>query len=204
MTQQAKQWLIGGAAVAVLLASSGWIYRTQTQTTKYNVELHQRVGEVMAEETARLVGAKGRVVTIAINTKDWPELRVQLDSFKARLNQLGQYELRNYELDGKDQPKYGVGTGLSGRRYVRTVKKNQTADVFVSFIGAPSISEDELSELHHKPRLVAETRSPDNLPKLFGSELLQAAIVSRFEFPSPGPEKPSNPTEWFVKRYQVI
>jgi hypothetical protein len=204
MKPQPKQIAVVIGALAVTIAACLWIYRSQFKAAKYNVGLHQRVGEVLAEQTAELIGKKGRVVSIAIDTKEWPELKTQIDAFKASLKTLGNYELREYELDTKDQPKYGIGTGLSGRRYIRTVKKNATADVFVSFIGAPGLAEDELAELATKPKLIAETRSPDNLPRLFTNQVLSVAVVSRFKFPAPGAAKPNTPDEWFTKRYQVI
>jgi hypothetical protein len=107
-------------------------------------------------------------------------------------------------MDTKDQPKYGVGSGLSGRRYVRTVKKNPKANVFVSFVGAPKLTPEEVAELGTGPKLVVESRAGDNLPALFENKLAVAAVVSRFQFPAPPPEKPRTPEEWFVKRYQVL
>lgn len=192
------------ALIGVIAASCAWIYFVQVRAVKFNVGLQQRIGEVLAEQTASVVGKKGKVVTIAIDTKEWPELKMQLQAFRATLKTLGDYELREYEMDTKDQPKYGVGSGLSGRRYVRTVNKNTNADVFVSFIGAPKLSKEEMAELAIKPRFIAESRSVDNLPKLFQQQLIDVAVVSRFQYPAPGPEKPSTPQEWFTKRFQVV
>jgi len=188
----------------VIIASCCWIYFTQVRASKHNVGLHKRVGEVMAEESARLVGKQGRIVLLSIDPRDWPELKTQLDAFRETLKKLGQYELKQYELDAKDQPKYGLGSGLSGRRYVRTVKKCENADLLVSFIGAPKLSKEEIAELGRKPRFVAESRSGDNLPALFENKLIDVAVVSRFQFPAPGPEHPKTPQEWFAKRYQII
>lgn len=204
MKPEWKQKLTAAAAVAVIAASCVWIYFTQFNAAKYNVGLHQQVGKVMAEQTAKLIGKKGRVVSIAIDTKDWPELKTQISAFKKKLHQLGDYELRDHELDTKDQPKYGVGSGLSGRRYVRTVKKNEKADVFVSFIGAPTLTDEEIAELGNKPKLIVEDRSPYDLQRLFTNDLLHVAVVSRFQFPSPGTEKPKTPQEWFTKRFQIV
>lgn len=204
MSLQSKRFLTLSAAAAVTAASCAWIYFTQVRAVQYNAGLHQRVGQVLAEQTAQLIGRKGRVVTIAIETHDWPELQTQIDAFKSALKKLGDYELREYEMDTRDQPKYGVGSGLSGRRYVRTVKKNENADVFVSFVGAPRLSEEEIAELQKKPKLIAESRSPDYLPNLFEHQLIEVAVVSRFQFPSPGKLDPGTPEEWFTKRYQVV
>ena len=192
------------ALIAVIAGSCAWIYFVQVRAAKFNVGLQRRIGEVLAEQTASVVGKKGKVVTIAIDTKEWPELKTQLQAFKNSLKKLGDYELREYEMDTKDQLKYGVGSGLSGRRYVRTVNKNTNASVFVSFIGAPKLSQEEMAELAIKPRFVAESRSVDNLPKLFQHQLIDVAVVSRFQYPAPPPEKPRSPQEWFTKRFQVV
>jgi len=161
---------------------------------------------VLAEQTAQLIGNKGKIVTIAIETKEWPELKTQVESFNKKLATLGKFEVRDHEMDTKDQPKYGVGTGLSGRRYIRTVKKNENADVFVSFIGAPKLDEAERTELEtgKKPKLIAESRGTDYLPNLFKHELIQVAVVSLYHNPTPAPEKPQSPAEWFVSRYQIV
>ena len=204
MTPEIKRRLTVVALIAVIAGSCAWIYFVQLRATKFNAGLHRRIGEVLAEQTASVVGKKGKVVTIAIDTKEWPELKTQLQAFKTSLKKLGDYELREYEMDTKDQPKYGVGSGLSGRRYVRTVNKNTNASAFVSFIGAPKLSKEEMAELAIKPRFIAESRSVDNLPKLFQHQLIDVAVVSRFQYPAPAPEKPRTPQEWFTKLFQVV
>lgn len=204
MSSQLKNRIIAVTAILAIAASCVWVYFTQFKATQYNVALHRHIGQTLAEQVAKAIGQKGQVVSIAIDAKEWPELRIQLDSFKAALKKLGQFELREYALDTKDQPKYGLGSGLSGRRYVRTVKKNPKADIFVSFVGAPKLTSEELTELGTKPKLVVESRSCDNLYVLFENNLVQAAVVSRFQFPAPAPEKPRSTEEWFVKRYQVL
>ena len=204
MKPKFKNIIVGAGAIAVILASCLWIYFTQIRAAQHNVGLHQYIGQTLAQHAARAAGQKRHIVTIAIDTKDWPELKTQIKAFKAALKKLGNYELREYEMDTKDQPKYGVGSGLSGRRYVRTVKKNPNADVFVSFVGAPKLTPDEMAELGTKPKLIVESRSGDNVPALFENKLAVAAVVSRFQFPAPAPEKPRTAEQWFVKRYQVL
>jgi hypothetical protein len=204
MSPQVKNRIIAAVAILAIVASCVWIYFTQFKATQYNVALHRHIGQTLADQVAKAIGTKGHVVSIAIDTKEWPELKIQLDAFKSGLKKLGQYELREYQLDTKDQAKYGLGSGLSGRRYVRTVKKNPKADVFVSFVGAPKLTAEERTELGEKPRLIVESRSCDNLYVLFENNLVQAAVVSRFQFPAPAPEKPHTTEEWFVKRYQVL
>jgi hypothetical protein len=204
MSPEAKRLVTLLIALTAIIGSCTWIYLTQFRGPKHDLGLHTYIGKVLAEEAARLIGKKGRVVTISIETKGWPELETQLRSFNATLKKLGDYEVRAYEMETKDQPKYGVGTGLSGRRFVRTVNKNENADLFVSFVGAPNLSKEEVKEMTKKPRLIVESRSGDNLPGLFEAHLLEVAVVSRFEFPAPVQENPKTPEEWFTKRYQIV
>jgi len=204
MTPRTKNALLAVTSLVAISSSAAWIYYYQFKAPKHDVGLHQRIGEVMAEETARLVGPKGRLVLITIPTGPEPELRTQLDAFRRRLKTLGDYDLKEHELDTKDQPKYGLGAGLSGRRFVRTIKNNPKADGIVSFVGAPRLSEDELTALPKAPKFIAEARSPDHLPKLFQKQIIQVAIVSRFVFPAPDPRTPKTAQQWFDKRYQII
>ena len=204
MTSNAKRAVTAVASVAVILASGAWIYFKQFKAPAHNVALHQTVGEVMAGETARVIGNKGKIVLVAIPADGEPELKTQLDAFKQTLKKSGAIEIKEYELDTKDQPKYGVGTGLSGRRFVRIVNKNQNADAIVSFVGAPKLAAEDLAQLGKVPKFIAEARSPSHLSKLFEKKLIESAVVYRFRFPAPVQGNPRTPREWFDKRFQVV
>ena len=199
-----KNALIAAVCVLAIAGSAALIYYREFRAPKYNVELHQRVGEIMAEQTAKVVGHAGRVVVLTIPTRGQPELQTQLEAFRRTLKKLGNYDLKERELDPKDQPKYGVGAGLSGRRYVRAAKKEEKADLLVSFIGAPNLTDEEAAELAKAPKFIAESRSPDHLPKLFEKRLIEVAVVSRFVFPAPGPRNPKTPQQLFDRRYQIV
>jgi hypothetical protein len=204
MKPATRNTLLAVGSIVVILACAGWIYYQQFKAPRHNVALHQVVGSVMAEQTAKLVGRKAKIVVITIPTAAEPELQTQLDAFRKRLKTLGDFDIKEHELDTKDQPKYGLGTGLSSRRFVRTVKNNPSADAIVSFVGAPSFSEEDFSGVTRFPKFIAESRSPDHLPKLFDKQIIQAAIVSRFVFPAPGPTRAKTAEQWFHKRYQVV
>ena len=204
MPPNRKNILLALGSVLVIASSATWIYYREFKAPKHNVRLHQRIGEVMAEQTARVLGPKGKVLLLIIPTGSAPELETQLQAFHRTLAKLGNYDLKEHEFDTRDQAKYGVGSGLSGRRFLRAIKNNSTADALVSFVGAPQLSDEELAQLTRMPKFIAETRSVENLPKLFEKQIIQVAVVSRFVFPAPGPQKPRTPQELFDKRYQVI
>ena len=193
------------ALVLAIVASAVWIYYTQYQAPKFNVALYRRVGEVMAEQAVQLAGKKqAKIVVITLKSHDYEELDTEYAAFTKKLKQLGDFKIHEDEVDTKDQPKYGLGMGLAARHFIRTVKKNETADVIVSFIGAPKLGEEQIAELAKMPKFLVQARAPDHLFKLFDQKLVQAAVVSRFTFPAPGPISPRTPEEWFTKRFQVF
>ena len=200
-----KPAILAGLCVLVIGGSATWIYRTQFAAPPFQVQLHRAVGQVMAEQTARLLGNQGKIVIISIEATKTPELKVQIEEFQAALKQLGTVQVaKTYYLETEGKTKYGVGSGLSARRFVRIVNKNLEADAYVSFVGAPEFSEEELKELKKTPKLVAESRSADKMSKVFQQKILQTAVVSRFTFPAPVEGKAHTTREWFDKHFQVV
>ncbi len=192
------------AACCVAISTSAFFILRGREAPAQSSALHRLVGEVMAEQTAKLAGRKGQIVCITVRTSANPGLEIQLAAFRKRLRQLGDYQLSEEKVDPKGRLNYGLGKGISGSRFVKTVNKNPKADVIVSFIGAPGLSDQEISELKKMPRFIAEAGSPKHLPVLFQKGILQAAVVSRFVYPSPGPHTPRTPAEWVDSRYQII
>lgn len=202
---QGKRILLVTLSIVAIAGSIYWIRHQQRRVPTHNIPLHTAVGQVMAKETARLAGNKGKVVVLSIDTSGEPELKTQLRAFEDTLRALGDYHIKDEIVDTKGQTKYRLGGGLSARRFVRLVNKSQDAAVVVSFIGAPEMEDEDLKELPARmPRFIAEIRSTDHLPELFEKKLIEVAVVSRFEFPSPGTDDPKTPEEWFIKRYQVV
>src|SRR2546422_3943984 len=181
ISRRTKAWLVAIACIAVIAFCAIWTYRTQFVAPKLNVVLHQAVGRVIAEETSRLLDKRGKIIIVAMEFAKVPEMRVQIDAFKEALQSIGGgiSVKQTYNLETENQPKYGLGSGLSGRRYVRIVNKNTNAAAIVSFVGAPHLTDDEIAQLNIKPKLIAETRSAAKLKPLFEKQVLHSAIVAR-------------------------
>ena len=201
-----KQALGVAGLILVILASLTWIYITEVAAPKINLRLHQGVGLVLAEETSKVLGNKGQVVIIAINPRKFPELKAQLGAFEKALKGLGGIKMKEtYMVETDDDPKYGVGTGLSAKRFLKIRKKYADADAIVSFVGVPNMTDEDFTGLKRPtPKFIAETRSPEKCIKPFQKGVLQVAIISRFVFPAPGPKNPHTPREWFDQYFQIV
>jgi hypothetical protein len=201
MNTPTKQRLMAAGIAAALAVTFVWTCFARYSVTRRDTALQWRVGEVLAEQSVRLLGKDGRIVSIAMDARNHPQLNMQLEAFKAALRRLGDYELRECEVDPRD---CDAGTGLSGRSYVRTVKQYQNADVFVSFIGIPKLTREDIAELGSKPRLVAESSSAENLSALLENQLIEVAVVSRCEFPTHRSTSQYTPQDRFTERFEIV
>ena len=200
-----KRIIIIGSLLLIIFAAAGWIYYTQFAASSLRETLHEGVGMVIAQETATLLNKTGQIVLVTMDTAKAPELKPQMEAFLKKLKRTTQIKVKEQiALDTEGKSNYGAGMGLSSRRFLRLAKKNAGVDAIVSFVGAPRMSDEEIAQLGTIPKFVAECRSPDRIKKLFDKNVMQVAIVSRFEFPAPGKHNPRSPKQWFEKRFQVV
>ncbi len=201
-----KRRLIIAGLVMVIAACWAWIYFKQLGPSTVNPPLHEGVGMVLADQTAKLLDHKGQIVVITIHSRQFPELRMQLSAFEKTLKSSGAISIQHVEDVAAKDPKYGIGRGLSAARLLKTVAKYPTADAIVSFIGVPNFTPaevDEFSKVH--PKFIAEVRSQERTLRFLDKGVLQLAVVSRFTFPAPGATKhPHKPSEWFDRYFQVV
>jgi hypothetical protein len=197
--------LIAGGAVLAIIASAVWLCYFQSGASFQNVALHQAVGEVMAEETARVLGHGRKIIVVTVDNRTAPELKQQIAAFQKRLKVGGGIVLEEtVVLDPGDNPKYRPGAGLSGKRLLKIARKHAGIDGIVSFVGAPVLTDQELEQMKTSPKLIAETHSPEKLIPLLDKHILLSAIVPRFEFPAPGPRKPHTHREWFDHYFEIV
>jgi hypothetical protein len=201
---RAKDIVVASGAVAAIIGSGVWIYLTQFSQPTFNVVLHEHVGEILAQETAKLIQSNGQVVIVTMDSSKVPELRIQRQAFEKALKTLGPMTIKELPMETEDKPQYRTGAGLSSRRLLRIVKKSAKAKAIVSFIGAPRMTEEELAQMETAPKFVAECRSPDKIKKLFEKNILQVAVINRFDYPAPIKHNPKTPKQWFEKYYQVV
>src|SRR5262249_18991285 len=133
------------------------------------------------------------------------ELKTQIQAFQNTMKQAGvRAQTETYMVESSD-PKFGTGRGLSSGLLLKIFNKYQHAGVIVSLIGVPRLTEEQIQQLpKSRPKLIVEVLSQDRRLKMLGGGLLQAAIVSRFVFPAPGPKHPHTPREWFDRYFQIV
>jgi hypothetical protein len=207
-------------ALVVIAVSVGWTWHTQFARPPFNSALQQGIGEALAHRTRATLADGGKILVVTLESGDSPALHTQFEAFRTALNRPGPradasspavspsqpIEIVEIErLDADKKSKYGPGTGLSASRLLRLAAKNQDVDAIVSFVGLPDLEPKEMSSLGtNGPRLIAFSRNLKKLGPLLASHRLEAAVVPRFQFPSPIAGEPRTPAEWFDLQCQWI
>jgi hypothetical protein len=204
--QRLQTVAVAAATLALMLM---WVWHKQIQAFQSDLDLQQRLGQVLAEQAAWLVGKQGRILAIAADVNGSPTLKSQTDAFKAALRRLGDYEVREYQLTNPLSTRHPLGAGLSWLEYQHALKDSSRLDLVVSFAGAPDMTAEAARTVAPTPRLIAECASTANLRALFGSKLLAAAVVPRITPAQAAPEHPNdtvcgNSMDCFSRQYQVI
>jgi hypothetical protein len=201
-----KSLLIGIVAVAAIVAAALSIYRNnRAPKDEVKLSVQEAVGEALAEETIKATGARGQIVIVTLEEGQLPELDQYVAAFKDRIYDTAVKIARTDHISADKINKYGPGSGMSGKRFARIIQKYQNADAIVSFVGTPDGEDEELKEIKPPvPKFIAFSRAPDDIDDMFEDKLLFAAVVPRFEFPAPGPEKVKTKQELFQKHYQVV
>ncbi|MCC7518040.1 MAG: hypothetical protein IT578_02520 [Verrucomicrobiae bacterium] len=199
--------LIAILAIVISLIS---IFVTQCERPpKVNLKPYLGVSEVLADETAKLLGPSGgSIVVISLDTKasKIPTIEAQLNAFHAAIKKKGNITIAATETLSPDKMgEMGPEMGLPSKLFHKALSQHGNANVFVSFLGAPVLKDEEIAQLPPTmPKLIVFASFGMGLKKLFDEQVIQTAIVPNIE-PNPNAKKnPVTSREWFDQYYMVV
>jgi hypothetical protein len=164
------------------------------------------LGEVTAQETAKLLDNKGSIVVVTRDTSQYPVpgLEVQLKAFQRTVKQRGltvaATEAARGETDFND-------TGLlRSDFYLSLLSKYSDAAAIVSFVGPPALSTQQIKALPQKiPKLIVVSLADVPLLNRFLRDgVVQVAIVGRRGATAQSGKKSASTRETFDQYFQVV
>src|SRR6266436_579575 len=167
---------------------------------------HEALGQVMAEEAAKLVENGGRVIVVGRSTSIFknPAADVQLQSFYRAIQKakLSIAATNLFKLNPILLVRVPPGD------FVEILRRASESDVVVSFLGPPVLNPEQLVRLGEpRPKVLAlctgTMPSQINLKQLFQLKLLHVAIISRKNATLSSPP-PANLAGWFDQLYLVV
>jgi hypothetical protein len=177
--------VISAVSVLVMLASLGAIWRALHDAPPSTpAALPAEIGRVLATEAGKRLGPGGRILLIARDTEAFaqPSFDALNASVQQALKQAGTPPalIRAIQLDPLRPLQVPPGD------FVELLRKAGTADVIVSLLGPPFLSDEQRAAVGIvKPQVVAfwpgTLAEYGNLRPLFEQHLLSAAILHRPE-----------------------
>jgi len=175
-------------------------------TPRPNAHVQEALGQVLGEETSRLLGSGGRVLVFARDTRKFesPATEMQLRGFDREQQRAGRRAavIRRIKVDPLRPLAVPPGD------FLELLRKTSENDVVVSFMGPPALSDVQMAQLGSKRARVAalcagSMPSQVDLRRLFTNDLLHAAIISRREAAVTA-LRPDTPRGWFDLFYLLV
>ena len=195
------------AVLAVLFAV--YIFRQRDGDDAVNLRHQSAAGEVLANETAKLLNGQGEIVVVTFDTKvtPLPYAAAQLDAFKKALKQKSHITIRAVETVGYSPGGMPLPPMLSGQKYRDLINGYSGIGAIVSFAGPPELTGAEMRQLPGKLPLCLVYGSGSaqlDLKQLFGKDIVQAVVVGRLTPPDPKAARPKSTEDWFNRYYQLV
>jgi hypothetical protein len=170
------------AGVVVLAAWAVVFFSVCPMSPHFDNGPHRALGQVLGEETLKLRDSTSRLIVITRDTAEFeaPAITAQLDGFQRTLRK-GSAKITTTHLLKVDPLRV---VGVAPGDFFELLRKSADNDVIVSFLGPPSLSDDQIARLGTgRPRVLAvcsgSMPQQIDLRKIFSQKLLHLAVISR-------------------------
>lgn len=191
---------VGAAAVAIYLASGG-------RSEQINLDPYEVLGAVTAEETAKLLGQKGKVVVVLRDTgpDKNPSVEAELKAFQRTLGKLAGLSLVVERIPVTPMLMMSTGGGLPSDQLFKLIEKNAKVDAVVLFFGFPQLTDAELASLKKTGvKAVVVSSFRPGYERLLEQQAIHLAIVPRPEPLSDIGQPPKTLRERFDQEYLLL
>jgi hypothetical protein len=205
MNKRTKDLVVGGLAVGAVAVS---LYFTLAgRSPRIDLGTYSALGAVTAEETAKLLGNKGRVLVIARDTgaDKNPSVEAELEAFQRTLQKHAGLSQVTARFVATPMLMMATGGGVPPDHLVQALETHANVGALVLFCGLPPLAEPELEMLKQRgvKTVVVSSFRPDYGP-LLQQGVIQVAIVPRPEGPPPGAPPPRTLRERFDQDYVIL
>lgn len=212
---QRNKPLVITACLLVIVVSLVFIIRrcrSSTAASQIGLDVDTIVGETLADETARLLGNKGRIVLVALDTTqgEIPPAQRQLAGFHSALGKHPDLTVVATEVIGPD-PVHVLADGEFGiprDKFLELLDKHAGTDAIVSFVGAPKFTDRDVVQFSRgHTKIVAGYGlgyQGAGLEMLLARAIVQVALVPNPNPPPVTDTRKRTAREWFEMGYQVV
>jgi hypothetical protein len=198
--------IIAGLA-GVVIGFAAFLLWRQFSSPTINLRPSNAVGEVLAEEVVRMLGATGKVVLVGRSaSRDGGDASgEQIASLQAALKNRASASLAAIEW----LPRSPVGTmdlgGVAAGQLLELIDKNKDANAFVVFAGLPPFSQELAAKLATRSlKLLAVCGYNANVRHWLEARALSVAVVPRSDDLPARAAPPRTAADWFEREFQMV
>ena len=198
-----------GVALSLLL-----IVACKPKEIQALLEPSQALSSVVAEEAARLAGAK-KQVSLITHDASWGAPSNAEEAIKRALKKHG-LTVVTAKAANLGNPMLSGAIGLKAADFFEALEKSTGSGAIISLVGAPQLTPDDTKRLsaEHPPVLVVATAmlgdkmgvrgDPLQLAALLDSQVIQLAIIDGADAAANTSGKPDPTRERFAQNYRIL
>jgi hypothetical protein len=205
MNTQSRNLLLAGLLASVALATL--YFAVFGHPKKVDLGTYEALGAVTAEETARLLGDKGRVLVVARDTgvDKIPSVEAELQSFQRTLKQHKGVDPILERFEATPMQMMATGGSVPPDRLAQALAKHNDVHALVLFCGLPAVPESDMDDMRKRGiKIVVVSSFRPDYPQLLDQRLIHLAIVPKPEGPPPDAPSPRNWRERFDQEFAVL
>jgi len=193
--------------LAVIGAAVWYFWQQSTSATKFDLNPYRALGYGVAEETAKLLGKKGRVVALTHDTSELknPAIDGQLSSLEEALKKHGLTVAPTLRFTLTPMERMATGGGAPRELFIKALQSQPRPDAIVLLCAFPALADADFETLKQSGvKVVVASGYLPSYRKLVEAEILHRAVVPRFDRSETPAAKPADLRGWFEQDYLVI
>ena len=205
MNKRTKDILIATVALTAVAAAIYYAFAGRAQ--RIDLDTYHVLGAVAAEETAKLVDNKGRLLVMARDTgaNKNPSVEAELSAFQQALKSQRGMSVLVEKVKISPGEMLATGGGVPPEQFLRALETHSPLSAVVLFMAFPRLTDPELEVLKQSGvrTVVACALRPDD-QRFLERQAINLAIVPRADSPPPGAPAPRTLRGRFDQEFIII
>lgn len=205
MNTETRNFVLLGVLVCV--AAVSLFLGLRDRAPKIDLGVYEALGAITAEETAKLLQDKARLLLIARDTGSDknPSLEAQIDAFQQTLKKHRNLSIAVERFVASPMTMMATGGGIPPDQFSQILEKYKDISAIVVFCPLPPLSDSDVASLkNRKARIVVASSFRPDYSGLMKQGVVEMVIAPKPEPPPPDAPQPRTLRELFDREFVIL